>query len=81
MRLSYFYNENTYIYKSACLYWSEVTGNQDNRLNHNDPHYDVQQIDGLVQERRNSIAIALGLRFSCTNPSICFPRMKRQPHL
>ena len=25
--------------------------------------------DGLVQERRNSIANALGLRFSCTNPS------------
>ena len=31
-----------------------------------EPHY----IDGLVQERRNSIAIALELRLSCTNPSI-----------
>ena len=27
------------------------------------------QIDGLVQERRNSIADALELRLSCTNPS------------
>ena len=27
-------------------------------------------IDGLVQERRNSIATALELRLSCTNPSI-----------
>ena len=29
------------------------------------------QIDGLVQERRNSIANALELRLSCTNPSQC----------
>ena len=28
-------------------------------------------IDGLVQERRNSIANALELRISCSNPSIC----------
>ena len=28
-------------------------------------------VDGLVQERRNSIAKALELRLSCTNPSIC----------
>ena len=27
------------------------------------------QIDGLVQERRNSIANAPELRLSCTNPS------------
>ena len=27
-------------------------------------------VDGLVQERRNSIANALGLRLSCTNPSM-----------
>ena len=27
------------------------------------------KIDGLVQERRNSIANALELRLSCTNPS------------
>ena len=31
------------------------------RLNH---------VDVLLQERRNSIANALELRFSCTNPSI-----------
>ena len=29
-------------------------------------------IDGLVQERRNSIANALELRHSCTNPSIWY---------
>ena len=28
-------------------------------------------INGLVQERRNSIANTLELRLSCTNPSIC----------
>ena len=28
-------------------------------------------LDGLVQERRNSIANALELRLSCTNPSLC----------
>ena len=27
------------------------------------------QVDGLVQERRNSIALAMELRLSCTNPS------------
>ena len=30
-------------------------------------------IDGLVQERRNSIANAIELRLSCTNPSIFAP--------
>ena len=29
------------------------------------------QFDGLLQERRNSIAHALELRLSCTNPSTC----------
>ena len=28
-----------------------------------------EQIDGLVQERHNSSALAMELRFSCTNPS------------
>ena len=32
-------------------------------------HY-ICYIDGLVQEKRNSIANALELRLSCTNPSI-----------
>ena len=32
--------------------------------------FDHTHIDGLVQERRNSIANALELRLSCTNPSI-----------
>ena len=30
----------------------------------------IPHIGGLVQERRNSIAKTLGLRLSCTNPSI-----------
>ena len=30
---------------------------------------DVYKIDGLLQERRNSIANAMELRLSCTNPS------------
>ena len=30
-----------------------------------------EYIDGLVQERRNSSALAMELRLSCTNPSIC----------
>ena len=33
----------------------------------------VRYIDGLVQERHNSIANALELRLSCTNPSIWHP--------
>ena len=32
-------------------------------------HWD-DHIDGLVQERRNSSALAMELRLSCTNPSI-----------
>ena len=32
--------------------------------------FEVQHINGLVQERRNSIANALELHLSCTNPSI-----------
>ena len=28
-------------------------------------------MDMLVQERRNSSALAMELRLSCTNPSIC----------
>ena len=31
----------------------------------------LNYIDGLVQERRRSIANALELRLSCTNPTIC----------
>ena len=35
-------------------------------------NYDVivLHIDGLVQERRNSSALAMELRLSCTSPSI-----------
>ena len=31
----------------------------------------LDHVDGLVQERHNSIANALELRFSCTNPWMC----------
>ena len=40
--------------------------------NYNNPKYnmlDMKHIDGLVQERRNSSALALELRLSCMNPS------------
>ena len=30
----------------------------------------IANIDGLVQERRNSSVLAMELRLSCTNPSI-----------
>ena len=33
-------------------------------------HFDWRHLDGLVQERRNSIASALELRHSSPNPSI-----------
>ena len=38
---------------------------------HNDERKFNEYIDGLVQERRNSIANALELRLSCTNPRYC----------
>ena len=34
------------------------------------PRHQWDDIDGLVQERRNSSAIAMELRLSCTNPSL-----------
>ena len=34
-----------------------------------DPHYN-DNIEALVQQKHNSIANALGLCLSCTNPSI-----------
>ena len=37
--------------------------------NDQDPVYDIN-IDGLVQERRKSSALAMELRLSCTNLSI-----------
>ena len=38
----------------------------------------LSYMDGFVQERRNSIANALGLRLSCTNPSICQGQLRKQ---
>ena len=37
-------------------------------------------IDGLVQERRNSGALAMDLRLSCTNPSIRYVQMAQPYH-
>ena len=37
------------------------------------PGIDMLNVDGLIKERRNSIANALELRLSCINPSMCFP--------
>ena len=34
-------------------------------------YWNGSHFDGLVQERRNSSALAMELRLSCTNPSIC----------
>ena len=34
-------------------------------------HNQLLDIDGFMQERLNSIANALELHLSCTNPSIC----------
>ena len=33
----------------------------------------TEHFDGLMQERCNSSALAMELRLSCTNPSICRP--------
>ena len=53
--------------------FSEHWQTQSTEFNHLD--YAISNIDGLMQERRNSIANALELRLSCTNPSICIIRL------
>ena len=45
------------MHKQFRMYWSHVT-------------CFLFHIDGLVQERRNSSALAMELRLSCTKPSI-----------
>ena len=52
-------------YVSHILHWQGAT-------NVNNEKRYILYIDGLVQERRNSIANALELRLPCTNPSISF---------
>ena len=45
------------------------------------PHWsEREEIDGLVQERRNSNANALELRLSCTNPAKCEHQQNRRKH-
>ena len=46
----------------------------------NDCHIYKPQIDGLVQERRNSIAYAMELRLYCINPLKYSPRLTAQHH-
>ena len=41
------------------------------KTNYDPAHWCIYHIDGLVQERRNSIANAQELRLSCTNSFIC----------
>ena len=50
-------------------HWMVVLGQKNPRYV-NTRHGSLKDIDGLVQERHNSIANALELRLSCTNPSI-----------
>ena len=41
----------------------------------------LRHVDGLVQERRNSSALVMELRLSCTNPSMyiwCWPHIKHK---
>ena len=42
-------------------------------------YFQSSYIDGLVQERRNSSALAMQLRLSCTNPSISGLQILRWP--
>ena len=50
--------------RSIMPQWVNITG---------DPRWSVHwpYINGLVQERRNSSVLAMELRLSCINPSIC----------
>ena len=50
------------IIRLSCSYWQQSG-------NHRTHHKQHEQINGLVQERRNSSAKAMELRLSCNNPS------------
>ena len=43
--------------------------------------YILYDIDGLVQEGRNSSALAMELRISCINPSIYDVHLTKSRHL
>ena len=51
---------------SAISYWPKIE--ESDKKSHTLTNCDI---DRLVQEKRNSTANAMELRFSCTNPSIC----------
>ena len=54
-------------YKSHCL---SIHPSQRSLLHYHGNEFTYQYFNGLVQERRNSIANALELRLSCNDPSI-----------
>ena len=51
--------------------WYRLLSHMYQAPSHNQNQCWSRYIDGLVQERHNSSASAMELRFSCTNPSIC----------
>ena len=53
------------------LHYGNVYTSKDCLYNEMCPRERWVNINGLVQERRNSIALAMELRLSYTNPSIC----------
>ena len=60
------------IYVVSCHCCAVHTVSHDVRLCHNIVillYNNFKQIDGLIQERRNSSALAMELRLSCINPS------------
>ena len=72
---SYNYNGNPYALKDGLLYWDRAQVSNHNKICKG-------QIDGLVQERRNSIANTLELHLSCTNPSkSCAQSLRHTLHL
>ena len=66
----YSYNTRLYISHSPCL--SSKSKQDLQREFRPNVGQKKLHIDGFVQERCNSIANALELRLSCTNPSLCW---------
>ena len=68
MRCLYeYFAENWLRYNGTALYFSSLNMLQSISISPATHHH----VDGLVPERRNSSALAMELRFSCTSPSNC----------
>ena len=67
---SHYLNQCWYIMNKTIEIMSRISSVKNNKQEGH-CHHDLWDIDRSVQERRNSIANALELRLSCTNPSIC----------